>query len=320
MSTHSGELDGHPAAPTVVFIAGYGRMGSTLLDRLLGQHPQVFSGGELRHFWDRGIRDDQLCECGRPVTDCELWSRVIDRQFGDLKQLRAQQPWQLWESVDRLRTLPHIFRRRHVSYLPVQEYVDLLLGTIQSIAQVTGAKVIVDSSKYPIHGMFLNLIPEIDLRVIHLVRDPRGVAFSWQRTKGRPEVHWKTQYIRKRSILESSLAWTASSLLIEGNRRTTVPQITVRYEDLIRRPAATLDLLWRFAGVAPITGVTVGAEARIDPGHTIAGNPSRFQFGNVPIRADEEWRTSWTTPQRLAVSLLTYPIARSYGYRMFGSR
>src|SRR6476469_754930 len=58
-----------PAAP-VLFIAGWGRSGSTLLDRMLGQVPGVFSAGELRDIWDRGVREDRLCGCGQPFHEC----------------------------------------------------------------------------------------------------------------------------------------------------------------------------------------------------------------------------------------------------------
>jgi hypothetical protein len=307
-------------APTVLFIGGYGRMGSTLLDRMIGQHEAAFSGGELRHFWDRGVRDGQLCECGRPLTSCEFWRPLIDEEFGGVDVLRAEKPWLLWESVDRLSSVPRIVRRDQVLSGPIAEYTELLRRLIDAVVRRTGSRVLVDSSKYPVHGMLLALIPDIDLRVVHLVRDPRAVAFSWQRTKKRPEIHWEDRYIRKRSLLESSLAWSASSLLVEANRRSDVPQLTVRYEDLMARPSSMLDLLWRFVGLHPVSGVITDGTAQLSSGHTLSGNPSRFDSGPVRLSLDEEWREAMSLPRKALVSLATLPGLAVYGYPLSPSR
>ena len=45
-------------APRVLFIAGTGRSGSTLLERLLGQIPEVAPLGEVVHLWERGVIDN----------------------------------------------------------------------------------------------------------------------------------------------------------------------------------------------------------------------------------------------------------------------
>lgn len=306
--------------PTVLFIGGYGRMGSTLLDRLIGQHPNAFSGGEIRHFWDRGIRDEQLCECKRPLSSCEFWSVVIEREFGGLETLRKQRPWDLWASVDRLGTVPRVIRRSVASDERIARYVDMVGRVIRRAASESGAAVVIDSSKYPVHGMLLGLVPDIDLRIVHLVRDSRAVAFSWQRTKHRPEIYWETSYIRKRSVFESSVAWTASSLLIEANRRLDVPQITLRYEDFMRWPTRTLKLLWRFTGLEPVTGVVEDRVAQITNGHTIAGNPSRFESGEVTLRSDNEWMRQLSPRQKALISTVTLPGLLMYGYSVSPGR
>ena len=49
--------DGAGNPTTVLYVAGAGRSGSTLLDNLLGQIPGFFSAGELRYVWERGLID-----------------------------------------------------------------------------------------------------------------------------------------------------------------------------------------------------------------------------------------------------------------------
>src|SRR4029078_5765586 len=71
----------------VLFIAGWGRSGSTLLDRILGQVPGVFSAGELRHIWQRGVGEDRLCGCGEPFASCSVWRKVSEISFGGWEEL-----------------------------------------------------------------------------------------------------------------------------------------------------------------------------------------------------------------------------------------
>src|SRR5215467_12341244 len=62
----------------VVYIAGYGRSGSTLLDLMLGRIDRWFSMGEFRQFW-HARRDDWRCGCGESVRTCPVWADVVER-------------------------------------------------------------------------------------------------------------------------------------------------------------------------------------------------------------------------------------------------
>ena len=61
----------------VIYIAGEGRSGSTLLERMLGQINDIVSVGELRFFWNQGSVGSQLCGCEKPLNECEFWSEVF---------------------------------------------------------------------------------------------------------------------------------------------------------------------------------------------------------------------------------------------------
>jgi hypothetical protein len=52
-------------ALTVLYIGGYGRSGSTVLDRVLGALPDAVSVGEIRSIWGAVLREDRLCACGQ---------------------------------------------------------------------------------------------------------------------------------------------------------------------------------------------------------------------------------------------------------------
>src|SRR4051794_38468775 len=69
--------EGKAPGPSIVYIGGTGRSGSTLLARLLSGVPGVVAVGELRYVLDRGMTQDHLCGCGRPFRACPFWHDVF---------------------------------------------------------------------------------------------------------------------------------------------------------------------------------------------------------------------------------------------------
>src|SRR5215212_6026745 len=92
----------------VVFIAGFGRGGSTLLAQIMGQLPRFVSVGELRHLWLRGAVENQLCGCGQPFRECTFWGAVAQQGFSqNWEQLAKIAELQL--RVDAIRLIPQVF-------------------------------------------------------------------------------------------------------------------------------------------------------------------------------------------------------------------
>ena len=67
------------------------------------------------------------------------------------------------------------------------EYTLRLGKLYRAVQETTGSRVIVDSSKLPSYGYVLGMTPGVDLYVVHLVRDPRAIAYSWLRKKPQPD-------------------------------------------------------------------------------------------------------------------------------------
>src|SRR5690606_669009 len=63
-------------------------------------------------------------------------------------------------------------------------YLDRLAKFLKAIQSVTGCQAFVDSSKTPEVALAYSLLPEVDVYVLNLVRDPRAVVFSWMRKLG----------------------------------------------------------------------------------------------------------------------------------------
>jgi hypothetical protein len=298
----------------VVFIAGYGRSGSTLLDRMLGQVDGFCSVGELRHVLREGYVENRLCGCGIPFGSCPFWRRVTSEAFGELDRFDAWELLGTKERIDRWWRLPQLAsglgsaaRRADLA-----RYRDALRRLYAAIAAVAGADVIVDSSKDVSHGYVLRGIGEpVEPYVVHLVRDSRAVAHSWRRRKFNPGSGGNME---RYGLLRTSAEWTAINGLTALHRRLGSRYALLRYRDLAAEPRAAVRTVLELVGEGnrplPFTSsdtIVLGEE------HTAAGNPMRFQRGELTVRPDERWRDSMPAPARALVTALTLPSLSRYG-------
>jgi len=307
-----------PAPVDVVFIAGSGRSGSTILDTILGQVDGFFSAGELRLLWRRGVLEDRLCGCGQRFSACPVWTEVLRRAGMVEPRAVAEEVLSSTAAATRVRHVPRILRHRHdpgavVAGLP--GCGERLGGLYRSIRDVTGCEVVVDSSKSPAYGFLLSGVPGLRVHIVHLVRDPRAASFSWRRTKVQPD-RITPGHMEPQGTARSAALWvtwnTTARLLWE---RGALPHLVVRYEDFIADPEAAvraiLELVGRAGRSLPFTSPSVVALA---PTHTVAGNPNRLLHGEVALEADEEWRTAMSPGAKRLVTAITSPALHRFGY------
>lgn len=306
------------AFPTIVYVAGSGRSGSTLLDRLLGQVPGFVSTGELARLWDNGLRDNRRCGCGVPFRDCAFWTQVGRQAYGGWSRVDVDRALYLQRTVRRHRYLP-------LNHLPGaeayrcrrEELCQLLDPLYRAVAAVSGCPVVVDSSKELVYASVLRHAFGDCLRVVHLVRDARGVAHSWTRAVDAQSGGPGPLELDRYSPVRSALRWSGYNVALEllGMFGTRLRRL--RYEDLIAAPAEQVRSIMAFAGLDPAgTGLAflTGGQAIIGVNHTVAGNPMRFAQGQIALRRDDAWRQSMRAGQRRVVTLLAAPALVHYGY------
>ncbi len=302
----------------VVFIGGLGRSGTTLLERLLGQLPGALPLGEVAHLWERDVRDDESCACGCAFSACEFWQRVGRAAFGGWEQLDVDRVLQLQATVDRTRHIPALAARtlKPAQRELVDEYVDHYRRVYAAAAADARASVVIDSSKHASLAYALRWNPAIDLKVLHVVRDARGVAYSWTKQVRRPEAH-RDQEMTRYSPARAAMLWNAQNAAFSLLRRRGVPVRRVRYERLISDPRGVVARLARWAEI-PVSadGLRYIGEdyADLGPSHSAAGNPMRFTVGRIPLRHDDAWTEAMPVGRRRLVSTLTRPLLGRYGY------
>ena len=312
-------MSGRSSTPqsSVLLLGGAGRSGSTLLERMLGESPSVASVGETVHLWERGLRDDELCGCGLAFHTCPFWAEVGDAAFGGWSTLDPDAEVRLRRAVVRTRFTPWLIGPAPTPAwrLRRDRFARRLTSLYAAAAAVDGSAVLVDSSKHPAYAMLLRRA-RVDLRCVLVVRDPRAVAYSWQRSVRRPEIVDRDVEMPRYSPAYTAVTWELYSLLYRLLGWLGVPLMVVRYEDLMSRPEQTLREVLGFAGITDPEVLPVHEdEVVLTPGHTVAGNPMRFQTGPVPLASDDTWRREMPRRDALLVGALTWFGRRRYGYR-----
>jgi Sulfotransferase family len=305
----------------VLYIAGSGRSGSTILDRILGQLDGFFSVGELCNLWDRGLLAHRRCGCGVPVDECATWREILANGFGrQLDEADASHLVALRQHWVRVRHIPRVLAARGRP-----DSGDELLMTLdrlyRAVQECTGCRVVVDSSKAPLYAEVLARIPSIDLRVVHLVRDPRATAYSWLRAKPLPDFGDERAMQQLQPLKSSSLwlLWQVMSELLGD--RLPGRYLCMRYEDFVSDPQAAVRQVIALAGEDPAGSPFVStAGVRLRVTHSVSGNPNRFQTGPVELRPDSEWRHGLRTAHRALVTAVTWPLLLRYGYPIRGGR
>jgi len=315
----------------VLYIGGLGRSGTTLLNRMLGELPDVCAIGEAVNLWQQGVMNNEKCGCGERFHSCSFWQEVGTLAFGgwhrvDLERVLAlrsansrfrfvREASLAPESVTMSRT-PAVRRR-------IEANNDLYWRLYSAISQVSGCSVVVDASKHASLPSYLRHHELLDLRLIHMVRDSRGVAHSFAKIRQRPESDDPGSVMDRFSAVRSAMLWNIYNTSFFALRQLGVPYQRLRYEDLVRTPERHL------REIAAAADVGVDDEAfsflgdgyvRLTNTHCVAGNPMRFEHGRMTLRLDDEWISLLSRRDRLTVTRLTLPLLIQFGYLPSGVR
>ncbi len=318
------EARAHTPRVKVLSIVGSGRSGTTVMAAILGEVAGFFNAGELHWVWGRSMIEQRPCGCGRPPAECPVWSRVVEGAFGVppedqasgrggevIDQIVADER-ELLAHRNRLRLLRGV-DRAGLGWPALERVRSVTACLYDNLVEATGARVIVDASKRPEDAAVLAGISIIDHYVLHIVRDPRAVVFSWSRLKASPDGTSVMQRIRPSRVVQAWMEENASAEIL----RRHVPRdrwFFTTYENFAACPRQTVSEIVAFMqeeGSAPfISADTVVLKVN----HTLLGNPDRFRTGAVKIAPDDRWTSHMPRRRRVGVQVATLPLMHRYGY------
>jgi len=288
-----------------VYVVGYGHSGSTLLELLLAQHPEIVATGELEKMSLQFAREEApypgLCSCGYRPKKCFVWAQVADavaRQYSvdivnnpfrfrisDVGReedfgVRSFWHWLLrtycrsWRILAYGRGLPSLQSISSLSLFP-RRWAKNRLFVINTIRQIMGSTTVIDSSKDPISMVDLYRLHQGNMKVIFITRDVRGNVWSYAK-HGRTSVitaakNWSkvNRRIRKCLCHVASGDWTQ-----------------VKYEDMCTAPDNVTRKLWTFLGHDHAESLQ---QMENKTWHTIGGNKIRRSALNGIVE-DFSWK------------------------------
>jgi hypothetical protein len=303
----------------VLYIGGCTRSGSTLIDRALGSLSGFISTGEFGLLTSQALPENRLCGCGQRFLHCRFWQSVGERAFGGWGSPEARELSILHPQLTRNRQIPLVVAARVLPAVNrrLRRYRELLSMVYTAVSEVSGAEVIVDSTKAPAYALVLRGVPGLDVRVVHLVRDSRGTAYSAGKRLAVKDSVDRTVWKHRYPPLVITLRWLLYHQIFSLLDARDPGGLLVRYEDFVRNPRRILREIARFAGRDTSDDelrFATSEAIQLVPSHTIAGNDMRFDTGPVPLREDDEWKRSLDAGSRRLVTAMSWPLLRRWDY------
>ena len=286
----------------VIYVAGVSHTGSTLLGHILGELEETCYAGEIRNTWQRGILENRICTCDARFAECAFWQTVIEHL-----PFAAERQAEKLSALHREAVRPSLvfpFRSTEMKQVDRSAFAAPTDALYAAAGDVAGVRQLVDSSKSPLYAAFLRRLPTIDLRVVHIVRDPRATVYS----------HLRRHSFGYGETFKLSLWWLRSNVAIEKLGRTGVPYTRIRYEDFVEDPARLLYQITDALGLPRSRLPIEGRVARLSKKHIISGNRARGEVGAITLRNDSEWRSALPPRMQAIARGTTLPLLGRYGY------
>ena len=292
--------------------------GSTLLGLLLNEHPDCASIGAATGLIKEVDLATYACSCGKLFRECEFWIQIAARTqaLGHPVNVFQTDFWNTHLRLSHNRWINALLVRS-LGWSAVNDVRDAVVTRTSKIRQAisdmgwntwslasavlerTGKTVFVDTARDHQRPKYLAKHPLLDVRVIHLIRDPRGNSVSIMKRSGvnaataaREWRHYNVEAARvKRYLPEDS--W-----------------MTLHYEDLCADPAGVLDRISDFLGVE-----RAGTHPKPrDPTRHVIGNPMRLRALSE-IREDQSWQTQLDTRDLKSIARIAGSASRELGFK-----
>lgn len=294
----------------IIGIGAWDRSGSTILAEILGSAPGVVSVGELNNLWDRGARQNRPCACGERFWDCPFWKPVMDRAFAGSEGRRLLEA--VTEAADHM-TNHGLIKQRLTGRIgaTADVYMEGLSRLHEALAEATDGAAIVDSTKMPWHLDATERVSGVELWLIHLIRDPRGVVNSHRKSLRYDTDSSAPEMMTRQTWAFTTAGWVYRNLMLSAIWGRQDTYLRLVYEDFCTEPRRTVSDLMRAMGLTPPPFESAN-QIVLRKGHSVSGNPVRFSRGAVTIEADDAWRSELTPLIRGAVGLVTLPFRLLY--------
>jgi len=294
----------------VIYITGWWHSGGTILSRILGNSEDAVYVGELRDYWRIRFLNYDICSCGESFSDCEFWQEVSKKHLSvfpsiNYKKLKNEfNEIENWSNYFKLRSL---IRNKKDNPLKstVEKYLAHNVQLYENISQITGKKIIVDSSRNL--GRLLTLLSsdKIEMYTINITRDPRAAINSLIQKDIR------NYNENRQSTILNILNWNIKNILTLDIMKNIDADMgeNIFYKDFSMYPAQTLQMLEKRLKL-PLNYEVVNGQCSInlEGGHIISGNRNKFNTGKTKIIRDIKWKKRLGKFHKVLISIGSLPL------------
>lgn len=305
------------ARTSVIYVLGTAHGATSIFGRLLGVIEGATYAGELRRLWSKGFRPGRNCGCGKPHRDCEVWSKLLVPEatylqpsladIGRVQEEAAPSKHSWWHARRILRSTSPLSADTAKG-----RYLSILSDMYRAFGDVSGAHVVIDTSKNPGDAALLASAPDVSTYCVEIVRDPRGVVFSRRRRRAPSD----PRGFRPLDTIATAAFWTLSHFASAAVRRRYGPErsLVVHYEQLVDAPDESVRAVARLVGVSPPNmELSPGTPVDLPIAHGPDGN-GRFRATQLVLNLDDQWKEDLHPIDRSLTTVLAYPLLRRYGY------
>lgn len=297
----------------ILAIVGVGLSGSTVISKILGEFEGFVNIGELAVSWEQGFQNPRSCGCGQQITVCPFWNIIFRDVFGGIELITEEdigyQHQLRLGNIPKSSELPWLlnFPNNKNSYSS-SDYLNSLNLIFKAIQKNTSSRVIVESSKFPPYIYLLSLLNEIELYVLHLVRDSRPYAYSWYKRK-------------EKKVIKSAYKWLNWNAFFSlyGHKLSQF-YLKVFYEDFLNNPQQVVeDVILNFLDEKYLSSPFIESnKVVLNKGHNIGGNTNQSEDGSIEIKDNKQWQNRLSLRQKMLVTGITLPLLTWYGYPIKG--
>ena len=261
----------------IIYIAGYSRSGSTILDILLSNHSDIFGTGELVYLFDDWLENERACTCGEVYKNCSFW-----RNFKLPQEITFQEAIKIIRSVESRKQIQPLLNEQ-IESATIQKYRLIQEALYNYIFETSNKNVIIDSSKTSrdMAGRFYALYKysPFDVYVIHLVKNGLSIVESFVK-RGR---NWTLEGYGKNDnfmAARSSLGWFFANSIAQ-NMGVQIPYdrfIQIKYEELLKQPESILNVIGKFLNIDMCEVIAlIKNRAILNVKHHVGGNRLRLE-------------------------------------------
>lgn len=274
----------------LIYLLGAGRSGTTLLATLLNNHKEIDAIGEMHQFFEY-IDENKNCSCGVSISQCKTWN--ISNVFSEVKSERTY-----CEIKERHANIPNLLftKKQYLHYNNIQNELFKVLSKHRN------SNWFLDSSKYIARFLLLNKNNYFNVKGVYLVRDPRGVIFSFKK---------KVQ--TSKNALSAILYYNIINLFAEVVYRRNKNVLKVKYEDLIDNPEETLSIIYTHIFEKEIHLEKI--EEYYNMPHIVGGNRIK-KIKKINLKKDSLWHSNIPRLKQIIYYYLCLPFVLINKYKL----